>query len=213
MRGEWAGIPMPLDGERLIIEPRYPNAEALMAIGHKPEPPHPMDGATERNKWYSMARRCDIHVINMPDGRIDWGITPGFHGLEHAMTTLGCSEAWGLEQENTALQLLANLISERQFKQYMLTGTFLESSKRSGLTYMFRRLRPTVAIVADHKRNRTRILCALCLHPIAYYARSWAGAMCPTDDVVAHLMMMRGDERRFWAKSNQHPAWMPQAGL
>ncbi len=31
-RDEWSGIPMPLDGEQLVIEPTYPNAEKLMAM-------------------------------------------------------------------------------------------------------------------------------------------------------------------------------------
>lgn len=51
------------------------------------------------------------------------------------------------------------------------------------------------------------------MHPIAYYADSWAGAMCPTDDVIAHLMMMRGDEAMLWKRCNHHPAWHPGAGL
>jgi hypothetical protein len=57
------------------------------------------------------------------------------------------------------------------------------------------------------------VRCTLCLHPIGYYANSWAGAMCPTDDVIAHLMMMRADEPMFWRKANQHPPHRPEAGL
>ena len=94
-------------------------------------------------------------------------------------------------------------------KQYLLTGMFLETSKRSGVHYLFRRLRPTVAI----SPSSTKILCTLCLHPIGYYAESWAGAMCPTDDVVAHLMLMRADEPMFWRRANQHAPWRPEAGL
>jgi hypothetical protein len=51
------------------------------------------------------------------------------------------------------------------------------------------------------------------MHPIAYYHGSWAGAMCPTDDVIAHLSLMRGDEAMFWKRSTQHPAYRPEAGL
>ena len=42
---------------------------------------------------------------------------------------------------------------------------------------------------------------------------SWAGAMVPTDDVIAHLSLMRGDEHMFWKRCNQHPSWRPEAGL
>ena len=74
-----------------------------------------------------------------------------------------------------------------------------------------RRLKPTVAIRSEGER--LRILCCMCMHPIAYYEDSWAGAMCPTDDVLAHLMLMRGDEKMFWRQSNQHPPSRPAAGL
>jgi hypothetical protein len=57
------------------------------------------------------------------------------------------------------------------------------------------------------------VLAALCQHPIGYYEGTWAGSMCPTDDVVAMLMLMRGDEPMFWKRSNQHPPWAPEAGL
>lgn len=212
-RGDWAGIPMPLADEQLIVEPNYPKAKELMAIGRKEaDGDADADGTIEVNRWYSDKRRCDIIVFRYPNGRTEWGVAPAVHGLPFALSTLNCAEAWGIEQESNAVNLLATLVSHRQFKQYMLTGMFIESSKRSGVFYLFRRLRPTVAIRAD-ANGKTRILCALCMHPIAYYARSWAGAMCPTDDVVAHLMMMRGDEPMYWRRSNQHTALRPEAGL
>lgn len=211
---EWAGIPMPLTDEKLVIHTRYPNAEALSAIG-RPAPTEPdaeFAGAKIRNTFWSVHKRSHIIIFELADGRIDWGVQPGVHHLEQSLRTLGCSEAWGIEQEGKAIDLLGTLLPHRHFKQYLLTGSFLERSKRSGVTYLFRRLKPTVAIVT-YKVTRTKVLCALCLHPIAYYAGSWGGAMCPTDDVVAHLMLMRGDEPMFWRRANQHPAWLPQAGL
>ncbi|MEO8391171.1 hypothetical protein [Polaromonas sp.] len=208
-RGDWAGIPMPLAGEQLVVEPNYPKALELMAMG-KPERDED-DGCVEVNTWYSSSRRCDVVVFRDASGALTWGAKPAFHSLAFAMSTLNCADAWGIEQESNAVHMLGTLVSHRQFKQYMLTGTFIESSKRSGVYYLFRRLKPTVAIRAEGAKST--ILCALCMHPIAYYARSWAGAMTPTDDVVAHLMMMRGDEAMFWRRSTQHPAWRPEAGL
>lgn len=58
-----------------------------------------------------------------------------------------------------------------------------------------------------------RILACLCLHPLGYYRGSWSGAMVPTDDVIAHLLMVRGDEHDFWRKANQHRPDAPEAGL
>jgi hypothetical protein len=209
-RDYWAGIPMPLDGEQLVIEPNYPDALALMAIGKSEDKDE--DNYLLRNTFWSSHKRSDIVVMqHKVTGRIDWGILPGANHLGHDLRTLGCSDAWGIEQESRALELLETLVKPRAFKHYLLTGMFLERSKRSGITYLFRRLKPTVAI--HTVKDDSRILCALCMHPIAYYSGSWAGAMVPTDDVVAHLSMMRGDEALFWRRCNQHPAWRPQAGV
>lgn len=215
-RHDWAGIPMPLDGERLVVEPSFPNAQALMKMcgerddEREPEAPD-LIGAKVVNSFWSDRKRGDILIIRKADGRTDWGLQPGIHHLMQDLRTLGCAEAWGIEQESQALNLLGTLLDHRRFKQYLMTGSFLESSPRSKVTYLFRRLKPTVAIAT--KGESTRILCALCLHPIAYYQGSWAGAMTPTDDVVAHLMLMRGDEQMYWKRSNQHPAYRPEAGL
>src|SRR5581483_4192017 len=56
-----------------------------------------------------------------------------------------------------------------RLQKYLLTGMFLETSKRSRLTYLFRKLKPTVVIDARSKSSdeSARILCALCMHPIA----------------------------------------------
>ena len=34
-----------------------------------------------------------------------------------------------------------------------------------------------------------------------------------TDEVIAHLLMMRGSEEKFWANANQHPVDRPAAGI
>jgi hypothetical protein len=214
-RDEYAGIPMPLEGERLVIEPSYTYAAGLSQRFGKPDHHRHSedgdDGWKERNSFWSGRKRGDV-IIMEKDGKYDWGIVPGVHHFKFDLTTLGCSEAWGIEQEHIALQLLAQHVKHRAFKQYLLTGMFLETSKRSGVTYCFRKLRPTVAIKAQPD-GEMKILAALCMHPIAHYSSSWAGAMCPTDDVIAHLMLMRADEHMYWRRSNQHPAFRPEAGL
>lgn len=45
------------------------------------------------------------------------------------------------------------------------------------------------------------------------YRNTMCGAMCPTDDVMAHLLLMRGDEHMFWRRANQHPPHSPNSGL
>lgn len=227
----WAGIPMPLDGERLVLYPGYPKAAELMAMGGatSEEKEKTTDDVKVINKWWSSRRRGEVYLWN-DAGKIEWGIAHEANHIGMDLHTLGCSDAWGIEQEHNAIQLLGTLVRHRQMKQYLLTGMFMETSERSGLTYIFRRLKPTVVIDArtgDKARRRyrigatesapaaddARILACLCCHPIGYYARTWAGSMCPTDDVVAHLVMMRGDEHLYWKQSTQHEPWRPEAGL
>src|SRR5574337_1020828 len=181
-RGEWAGIPMPLAGQNLTVEPTYPN-------GH----------------------HCEIAVYDEGQGAKHLKLRSTNRAFGFLLNTLDSSRAWGIKQEAEAMCTLAELLPHHHFKQYMLTGMWLESSQRSGITYLFGKLRPTLAI--SKKFERPKILAALCLHPIAYYEQTWAGAMCPTDDILAHLMLMRGDEKMFWRRANQHPAWHMEAGL
>jgi hypothetical protein len=206
---------MPIDGQPLTIEPRYPHAERLMEIcgekNRKEEDRKAMDGITIRNTFWSSRWRTNIMVWNEPDGKLMWGPVSMPHQTDMLLLTLGASDAWGLEQEHNALTTLGTLIRHRQMKQYILTGSFIETSKRSGVKYVFRRLRPTLALRAEGESMR--ILCALCMHPIGYYEGTWAGAMCPSDEVIAALMMMRGDEPMFWRRANQHPPNRPQAGI
>lgn len=207
---EWAGIPMPLDGERLVIEPSYKFAALAKFVEAPPEEGEEPSGFKLRNRFHSGLKGRDVYVFEK-DGKIEWGADTTVNHATMELKTLGCSDAWGIEQESRSVNLLATLVGHRAFKQYMLTGMFMESSPRSSVTYLFRRLRPTLAL-STRKENVT-ILCALCMHPIAHYSGSWAGAMCPTDDVIAHLMLMRGDEAMFWRRCSQHPAWRPEAGL
>lgn len=215
MEESWAGIPMPLKDRRLVIEPHFPRAAELSNLFAPPDPEPStdlisLDGAKIRNRFWSAHKRAWV-VIFEKDGKVDWGLDRGPHAVARLFDTIDCSSAWGLEQEAKAVQTLGTLLRHHPFKAYLLTGMFIETSKRTGLSYVFRRLRPT--IVLDAKGDVLKVRCCLCMHPIGYYEGTWAGAMTPTDDVIAHLMMMRGDEPMFWRRANQHPAWVPEAGL
>lgn len=208
---EYAGFPLAVEGETLIVAPSY----AFAHIYNKAPAPdtEEKDDLKVRNVFWSEARRTTVYVYEK-EGRVKHVKSFQETQLSKQLRTLGCSPVWGIEQEAKAITLLGTLIKHHQFKQYMLTGSFLERSKRSGLTYMFRRLRPTVVIEARaNDAFICRVLAALCLHPIGYYEDSWAGAMCPTDDVIAHLMLMRGDEHLYWKRSTQHHPSRPEAGL
>lgn len=227
VRNEWAGLPMLLEDQDLVIERTHPYAEKLMELGARASAARaaavaaeedelngllPVPKAQIRNIFWSWHRRCKVAIFEK-GGKIEWGPLGYGNSMDLQIMTLGASDAWGIEQESNAVHLLGSLVRHRQFKQYMLTGMFLEKSKRSGVHYLFRRLRPTLALVADKDRGTMRGLCALCLHPIGFYDQSWAGAMCPTDEVIAHLMLMRGDEHLYWRRANQHPMYVKEAGV
>ncbi len=201
-RGEWAGIPIPVDGQPLTLEPKYPY--------QFPKKEYDNEGYEPVNQWWSDRLRCMI-IVAKKDGKYVAYPSP-YNTADMLVGTLGASSAWLPSAEAKALVKLGELVKPHTLAHYTMTGTFLETSKRSRVTYMFRKLRPTIAMVAN-QRGTMRTLCGLCLHPIGYYSGTWAGAMCPTDDVIAHLCMMRGDEPKFWANANQHPPHHPASGL
>lgn len=207
-KGEWAGCPYTLDDQRMVIEPRYPFAEVF---NRKPE--EDASGDKVVNTWFCTKLRTTVGIIQQSDGKFRMGILAENQGLGILFDTLRASACWDLEAEIRAVEKLETLIASHMLEAYLLTGMFLETSKRSGVTYLFRRLRPTIAMRPGKGGESMRVLCALCLHPIGYYADSWAGAMVPTDDVLAHLLLMRADEHYYWKKSNQIAAYLPNAGI
>ncbi len=231
--GEWCGIPLPLAGLGLVLEDRHPGRARLEALqrivdGDVPVPPIDPElvGWRVVNSWRGKSLQGvegRILILRHEDGRTTWGLDAAVVGqkrnLFSAFETL---DAWNLDTELTAMDALADLLTERMYKAYILTGQFLETSKRSGLTYWFRRLHPTV-VMTPHGNRRAyfhgaasreiTILCALCLHPLGYYAETRCGAMTPTDDVIAHLLLMRGDEHMLWKRANHHHPSTPESGL
>lgn len=221
-RGEFAGYPMPLDDLTLRVSPQvyYRHGERLDGARTGSNPPRVCTNADVDetvqpvivNEWWSPQHQGFV-VVYHESGKAKFAIRHTTGRGELLIGTLGAVHAWDLDAELRAMTKLRELVTEQAWKCYVTTGNFLESSKRSGVVYMFRRLRPTLAIGGRGDEDGMKILAALCLHPLAYYEGSWAGAMVPTDDVVSHLMLMRADEHRFWRMANQHPAWTVSSGL
>lgn len=231
--GEWCGTPMPLPGMRLVLEDKHPQAALTAELQRIVDDEHPeevtpddhaADPASLRvvNSWYSFQKGGTVLMIRDGD-RLCWGLDAAQPRRNRMLFgPFETMDAWELDVELTAIERLAELLSPRMFAAYILSGGFLERSTRSGLSYFFRRCRPTLALSprpgrralenpdADHGM---RVICALCLHPLGYYAETFMGAMVPTDDVIAHLLLMRGDEAMFWRRANQHAPYLPEAGL
>lgn len=211
---EYAGLPTPIEGLSLIVEPTHRASKLYFELGQRKRPVVRREAV---NAFFSTKLHSDIHVWKAEGWtkekpKIEWGVDPGVHHAAFDLSTMGCSIAWSTEAEVKAMEKLRSLVPAHIFDMYFLTGMFLETSKRSGVTYVFRRLKPTIAIKGD-KEDRMRILCCLCMHPIGYYEGSWAGSLVPTDDVLSHLLLMRADEPFYWRKSNQISPLRPNAGL
>jgi hypothetical protein len=219
---DWSGMPVPVPDLELVIEPRYKHKAIAefrwkecydengvrQPIEQEPEPKP--SGYVRVNSWWSDRLQVAVVVMKDKQGRARLGLDFDSR-LAFTIRTLDAATAWPLEAEQRAQKKLGTLITPELFEIYLLTGHFPEISKRSHVTYLFRRGRPTIAF--RQYDDITIQLCALCLHPIGYYGQSWAGVMCPTDEVIAHLLMMRGSEEKFWANANQHPLDRPAAGL
>jgi hypothetical protein len=202
--GEPCGLPCPLQGSEIVVHPKYKFAHL-----YDPEPLPPAD--TELvNSWFSSRLRRQVCVY-CHEGNLHGHVYVDNHPLLMQIETMSVSAAWSVEMETKALEKLFTLIKEPARSYYVLTGSFLETSRRSGITYLFRKLRPTVAL--SFRSGECKALCGLCMHPIGYYKKTWGGCLCPTDDVIAHLMLMRGDEHRYWRQANQHQPDRPEAGI
>lgn len=219
--GEWQGLPIPLSEDTPLVLNRDHPLFAIYepSLSRSCRTQDVREDETIINHWYSRRRQCDVYIYEQ-DGRrkvLAVPVSPdrSMDRLTMWLTTLGASDAWSVDAEVKAMETLSAMLTDRQWRHYLLTGTFLETSERSGVTYMFRRLRPTIALSPRGRNGQEMMLCiaVLCLHPIGYYDRTWAGCMVPSDDVIAHLTMCRGDEAHFWGKANKHPAHVPQAGL
>lgn len=216
LRGEWSGAPIPVDHVELVMEKRYPfKALNGATFGKKKEEPRG-DGRVV-NKWYSFKLHSQIVIVEEKDGK-RWHVVIPIRTSQRSeliFDTLGVAahEVWTVDAELQAVEKLKELVTPQAYKCYMLNGCFLETSQRSKVAYLFRKLRPTIAMRPTKDGDSMTILTAMCLHPLGYYSRTFAGVMTPTDDVIAHLLMMRGCEHKFWAKANHHSPWMPSSGI
>lgn len=167
-----------------------------------------------RNEFYAHSAKANIVIYEIA-GRAMMTKTPDrcTNRADKIINEMMAAAAWDLRAEVRALIKLRRLLKPHLFEAYLMTGQFLETSKRSGVTYIFRRMRPTIALSKNNAGNNFIILACLCLHPIGYFQGTGAGVMVPTDDVIAHLMLMRGCEHKFWARCEQHQPWELSSGL
>lgn len=178
-----------------------------------------------RNTWWSTVRQARVYLYETEaePGRVriayDRRERSGGRRATFMLSTIGVSTGWDIRAEERAMGKLQRMIAPHLFDMYRLTGCFLESSARSNVHYVLRRCRPTVAMVPWDRTDPSaddlpmRTLTVLCMHPIGYYTDTFAGAMVPTDDVIAYLLMIRADEHLLWRRAYHHHPEEPEAGL
>lgn len=221
-RGIYAGVPMPIAGSPFVLEDRHPHKTELEVLSREDpdaEPRSCSDADVDEscalvNRWYSYRHQGFVHLVKS-HGKLESFIEPTGPGrrLNLILETLGAARAWDIKAEGRALERLSKMTNDWQFRAYLLTGSFLETSKRSHVTYLFRKVRPTLALRPEPKTKMMHVIASLCLHPVGWRDGSFAGAMVPSDDVIAHLVLMRGREEKFWARANQHSVWEAESGV
>lgn len=178
---DWSGLPIPVPGLSLVLERRYKHKclenfrwkECYDENGVREEVhDEPIQGPTQFrwiNSWWNAKFQVNITVLRDHEGRARFTFSPADR-LSFMIRTLDAAAAWPFEAEQKALQKLATFIPRHLFELYCLTGHFAEVSKRSQVTYLFRKGKPTIAIRQDEEYGYP--LCALCLHPIGYYGNT-----------------------------------------
>jgi hypothetical protein len=218
--GWYFGCPIPSLGpseRRPVIAKRAPFADRIFPTASEMEgqPPKEVksaapEGSTYVNSWIGE----QIVIIEHPDGKRHayCGELPHVGRLDRFLETVGARlGALTPRAEAKAMMNLTERLTEAQVKCYVLSNCFLETSKRSKVRYIFRKGLPTIAL-RDHG-TKMRFLAALCMHPLAYYEDTFAGSMAPSDEVLAHLLMMRSDEHNYWRNCNQHALYDPRSGV
>lgn len=119
-----------------------------------------------------------------------------------------------VQAERKAERLLRKHISKQQWSDYFISGAFWELSS-SGKLYIFRKGFPTIACDCEQLDGKYNITPkhTLCMHAGAYTEGTFAGGLCPTDDVIAHLLMMRTNEAHYLENCNVHQFEAPQSGV
>lgn len=229
-QGEWCGAPLPVDDYELVVAPTYgfqklngfKLKESVVDVA-KRECPEILEIVQEVlepehiNSWWCPARGGWVHIFR-ENGRIQHWVDVEYakqyaDRVERILCGAQISQVQDPLAEITAIQKLGSLVKPHLWAMYVLHGLILETSPKSGVTYVIRKSRPTLALRPDPKTGMMRTLTALCLHPIGYYDQTHIGCMVPTDEVIAHLILIRTREAFFWRKANHHPPYTWQAGI
>ncbi|MFZ4774577.1 MAG: hypothetical protein ACOYM3_04395, partial [Terrimicrobiaceae bacterium] len=112
---DWSGLPIPVPGLSLVLEPRYQHKglesfrwkECYDENGVRQESPdEPMQELTEFrwiNSWWNSRYQGYIKVAHSPEGRARVAFSP-VDRLSLTLRTLDAASVWPIEAEQKALQ-------------------------------------------------------------------------------------------------------------
>ena len=120
-KGDWSGMPVPVPGLDLVLEPRYKHkdisefrwSECYDEDGNrmelKEEPPGQPSEYIRVNSWWNS--RYQLHIVVLKDKQGRARFTVRFEErLAFVIRTLDAASAWPLEAEEKAQKRLATLI-------------------------------------------------------------------------------------------------------
>lgn len=213
------GIPMPdlETGHQFITARNTPLGHQLQYMTGRTEHAGELAGLGLKvmNSWEVIGDRS-IAILEDADGNV--GMITDHHAGRRLRKNVGGQLMRAMlpnltaEAELKAMDCLKQKLTHNQWTSYVLNGSFPEESKKSGLHYIFRKGLPTL-VLSYHGTSGGRVIAALCMHPFGYYAGTHVGSMVPSDEVIAHLLMMRADEHKYWGKSGQWEASDPRSGI
>lgn len=216
-QGHLYGAPVPIEGFQLVVAKRFPNRQAYENINEVTfSDPHRDKQVVDPSEIVvNHFERTDAdYFIIRQDGKTRmerYPIDRTKLAWQYAMRTATVGLEWDAEAEVKAHSKLKELIGTARINRYICSGIVMETSKRSNITYLFRRGKPTIA--HSNWKGILRPIAALCLHGIGYYHQTFAGAMVPTDDLICHLLLMRADEHRYWRNCNIHKIEAVESGI
>lgn len=191
-QGDYAGVPVPVGNMRPVMANDRQRAAEIWPL-EVPGRQLPL------NRWH-VRKAFSVYLLR-DDGRTVGTVLNYWAARLDAMfDTLYALRAVLPEAEMVAFAKLLEHLSDSQARDYVVGNAFSERG-RSGLIYVFRRGLPVLTFRTEEGSVEPRA--ALCLHPLAYYEGTHAGAMPPSDELLALLLMLRADEPYLWRKANQ----------
>ena len=209
-RGEYAGAAIPMKGHTMIVANDRLLLSRLTQILNRKRP-DPEDRWTVKNRWQRTTAYAT--VIWEKDGVRETTVSNFWtERLGLLSASISARRAVLPEAELNAMTRLFDYLDVDAKRDYILSGVIPEIG-RSGTTYFLRKGLPTLAFLPNRGDVDHRTAVVLCTHPLGYYTATHTGLMPPSDEVLAHLLMIRADEHYFWRKANQLPITDPRAAV